>query len=181
MSSADMSQSRFKPETADSSGGIPGELIYEYVPQVTITEVVEFGASADAVLSGTVAPPGEGARFDFKLEGHVAGPNLSGTLKGVDYLHIRADGRAELHIHAGIATEDGMRISLAASGIAFRNDGSPVLQLRENVTLTSNHPELSWVNQLQIWASGTVDVSTGQVWVKAYDGLSGLAVAEAGR
>jgi hypothetical protein len=57
-------------------------LIYEYAPQVTITEVIEFGASADAVLLGKVAPPAEGARFDFNLEGHITGPNLSGTFKG---------------------------------------------------------------------------------------------------
>jgi hypothetical protein len=57
---------------------------------------------------------------------------------------------------------------LVASGIALRNDGPPVLRLRENVTLTSNHPELSWVNPVQIWALGTVDVSTGRVLVQAY-------------
>src|SRR3954466_3168673 len=50
-----------------------GALIYEYRPQ--ITQVVEFGASADAVLSGQ-APPAEGARFDFYLEGPVSGPKL---------------------------------------------------------------------------------------------------------
>jgi Protein of unknown function (DUF3237) len=150
------------------TGEIFGELIYEYAPQVTITKVTEFGASADAVLLGKMAPPVEGARFDFDLEGQVAGPNLSGSLQGVDYLYIRADGRAELHIHACIATGDGRMISLAASGIAFRNEGSPLLQLRENVTLMSNYSGLSWVNSLQIWASGIVDLSTRQVHVKAY-------------
>jgi Protein of unknown function (DUF3237) len=164
MSSTDLSQ----PGGTESSGRILGELIYEYAPQVTITKVTEFGASADAVLLGKVAPPAEGARFDFDLEGQVAGPNLSGTFRGVDYLYIRADGRAELHIHAGIATGNGMMISLAASGIAFRNEGSPLLQLRESVTLMSNCSGLSWVNSLQIWASGIVDVSTRQVHVKAY-------------
>jgi hypothetical protein len=49
---------------------MPGPLIYEYRPQ--ITQVVEYGASADAVLSGQ-APPAEGARFDFYLEGPVSG------------------------------------------------------------------------------------------------------------
>jgi Protein of unknown function (DUF3237) len=168
MGSADAGEPDGKTEIVESSRDIPGELLYEYVPQVTITKVVEFGISADAVLLHGVAPPAEGARFDFNLEGHIAGPNLSGTLQGVDYLNIRADGRGELHIHAGIETGDGMMISLSASGIVFRNDGSPLLQLRENVGLTSNHPELSWVNHLQIWASGTVDISTGRVHVKAY-------------
>ena len=145
---------------------MPGELIYEYTPQVT--QVVEFGASADAVLSGQMAPPVEGARFDLHLEGPVIGPKLRGTLKGVDYLCVRADGRAEIHIHAEIRTGDGKRVALAAGGLAIGEEGSPVFQLRENVTLTSNHPELSWVNRTQVWASGTVDVSNGQVHVKGY-------------
>lgn len=144
---------------------MPGELIYEYTLQ--ITQVVEYGASADAVFSGQTPPP-EGARFDLYLEGQVAGPKLKGTVKGVDYLVFRADGRAELHIHAEIATEDEKKIALFADGVAIPQQGSPVFQLRENVTLTSNHPELLWVNPIQIWASGMVDVSKGRVQIRAH-------------
>ena len=67
-----------------------------------------------------------------------------------------------------VTTEDGKKISLAAEGIAIPQEDSSVVQLRENVTLLSNHPELSWVNAIQVWASGTVDMSSGQVHVKAY-------------
>ena len=63
---------------------MPGELIYEYTPQVT--HVVEYGASADAVFSGRTPPPAEGARFNLYLEGPVKGPKLRGTIRGVDYL-----------------------------------------------------------------------------------------------
>ena len=146
--------------------GISGELIYEYTPM--ITQVVEYGASADAVLSGQTAPPAEGARFDVYFEGPVTGARLNGTVKGVDHLHIRADGRAQLHIHAEITTEDGKKITLAADGVAIPEEGSPVFQLRENVTLTSNHPEYAWVNPLQVWAPGTVDVAKGEVRIKGY-------------
>jgi hypothetical protein len=143
-----------------------GEPVYEYAPQVTQT--VEYGVSADAVLSGRAAPPPEGARFDLYLEGPVTGPRLHGTVKGVDYLRVRADGRAELHIHAEITTGDGAKVALEAGGIAVSRDGSSLFDLREHVSLTSNHPHLSWVNTLEVWASGTVDMSTGQVRVKAY-------------
>jgi len=145
--------------------GISGELIYEYTPM--ITQVVEYGASADAVLSGQTAPPAEGARFDVYFEGPVTGPKLKGTVKGVDYLHMRADGRAPLHIHAEITTEDGKKIALAADGVAIPEAGS-VFQLRENVTLTTNHPEYLWVNPIQVWAAGTVDLSKGEIRIKAY-------------
>jgi len=37
---------------------IPGELIYEYTP--AFTQVVEYGVSAQGVLSGQTPPPAEG-------------------------------------------------------------------------------------------------------------------------
>ena len=144
---------------------ISGELIYEYTP--VFTQVVEYGVSAEEVLSGQTPPPAEGARFDVYFEGPVTG-KLSGTVKGVDYLHIRADGRCQLNIHAEITTEDGKKISLAADGVAIPEEGSSVFQLKENVTLTTNHPEYSWVNPIQVWAPGTVDVSKGEIRIKAY-------------
>lgn len=146
--------------------GLLGELIYEYAPRVT--QVVEYGASADAVFSGQTPPPPEGARFDLYLEGPVTGPKLKGRLKGVDYLYFRADGRAQLDIHAEVTTEDGKKIALAVDGVASPVQGSTVFQLRENVTLTTNHPEYSWVNRIQVWAAGTVDLAKGEVHIKAY-------------
>jgi hypothetical protein len=146
--------------------GTPGELIYEYTLQVT--EVVEYGASANAVFSGQVRPPAESARFDLYFAGPITGTKLKGTVKGVDYLHIRADGRCQLNIHEEITTEDGKKIAVAADGVAIPEKGSPVFQLRENVTLTTNHPEYAWMNPIQVWAAGTVDVAKGEIRVKGY-------------
>jgi hypothetical protein len=36
------------------------------------------------------------------------------------------------------------------------------------VKLTTSHPEHAWVNQIQIWASGTVDLAKGEIRVKGY-------------
>ena len=91
---------------------------------------------------------------------------MGGSVKGVDYLHLRADGRFQLHIHAEITTEDGKKIALSADGVAL--GGPPVLQLRENATLTTSYPEYSWVNTIQVWASGTVDLAKGEIRVKGY-------------
>ena len=143
-----------------------GQLLYEYVLQ--FTRVAEFGSSANALFSGAAPPPFEGARFDVYFEGPITGPKLNGSVKGVDYLHIRADGRCQLHIHAEITTDDGKRISLAADGVGIPEKGTSVFQLRENVTLTSNHAEYAWVNALQVWAPGTVDVSKGEIRVRGY-------------
>ena len=143
---------------------LPTELLYEYAPN--ITQVVEYGVSMEALMSGQAPPPAEGARFDVYFEGPVTGTKLSGSVKGVDYLHIRADGRAQLNIYAEITTEDGKKIALAADGVALGEP--PVLQLRENVTLTTSHPEYSWVNAIQVWAPGTVDLAKGEIRVKGY-------------
>jgi hypothetical protein len=166
MNSADVPRATAAALDADGDEvRMPGTLLYEYRPQ--ITQVVEYGASADAVLSGQ-APPAEGARFDFYLEGPVSGPKLQGTFRGVDYIYFRADGRAVIDIHGEITMEDGKKVALEAGGVAIREEGSTVWKLREHVSLMTNHAELSWVNPIEVWARGVVDVSTGQVRLKAY-------------
>jgi len=52
--------------------------------------------------------------------------------------------------------------------VAIQKEGSPVFQLKENVTLTTNYPEYSWVNPIQVWAPGTVDMSKGEIHVRGY-------------
>jgi hypothetical protein len=165
MGSIDTSREEIGLSARDTDAPIPGELIYEYTPKVT--ETVEYGVSADAMFAGEPPPP-EGARLDLYLEGPVGGGKLNGTVRGVDYVNFRADGRAELHIHAQIVTESGKNVALQAGGVAVRQDGSSLLELREHVSLRSNHPELAWVNGLEIWARGVVDVASGQVHLRAF-------------
>ncbi len=88
---------------------------------------------------------------------------------GVDYLHIRADGRIQLHIHAEIRTEDGEGIALSADGVATPDEKAPgIFQLRENVTLTTSSPKYSWVNRLQMWGQETFDPINSEVKIKAH-------------
>jgi len=140
--------------------------LYEYTAH--FTKVVEYGTSAEALFSGQAAPPPEGARLDVYFEGPVTGTKLRGHMTAVDYIQIRADGRVELNIRAEITTDDGKKIALHTDGVGIPQNGSPVFLLRENATLTTNHPEYAWLNPLQIWAPGTVDVSKGEIQVKAY-------------
>ena len=130
--------------------------------------MTDYGVSLDALMAGDAAPPAEGARFDVAFEGEATGPRLKGNLKGVDYLHMRADGRFQLHIHAEITTEDGERIALFADGVATPREGSTIADLRENVTLTTSSKAYAWVNTLQIWATGTVDLAEQVVRIKGY-------------
>jgi hypothetical protein len=143
-----------------------GELLYDYT--VKLTGMTEYGVSFAALMAGTVAPPPEGARFDAAFEGAANGPKLKGRVTGVDYLRIRADGRFDLHIHAEITTDDGQKISLHADGVALPQPGSPVAGLRENVTLFTSSKAYAWVNGLQVWATGTVDLAEQVVRLKGY-------------
>ena len=143
-----------------------GEHLYEV--SVKFTGVSEFGVSMEALTAGKVPPPPEGARFDVAFEGNSRGPKLKGTVTGVDYLHVRADGRFQLHIHAEITTEDGAKIALFADGVAIPREGSSIADLRENVTLTTSAKAYSWVNQLQVWAIGTLDLAKQEVNVNGY-------------
>jgi hypothetical protein len=146
---------------------LPGELIYQY--DLKVTRVTSYGAPAlDAVVTGTAGIPPQGARYDFALQGRVVGRRLRGTVDGVDYIHIRPDGRAQLHIHAEITTEDDKKIALYADGVVTVRSGSSVGDLRENVTLTTSEPGYAWVNPLQVWALGTVDFATGDVHIAGY-------------
>ncbi len=143
-----------------------GDLLYEYT--VKFTEVTEYGVNLEALMAGEAAPPVEGARFDVAFEGESTGPKLKGHVKGVDYLQIRADGRFQLHIHAEITTEDGEKIALFADGVAMPREGSAIADLRENATLSTSSKAYAWVNTLQVWATGTVDLAEQVVRIKGY-------------
>lgn len=139
-----------------------GEKIYEYV--IEITGVTDFGASLEAISTGEAPIPPQGARFDFTFEGRSIG-RIAGRLHGIDYFHMRADGRSELNIRGIIETDDGHRISLFADGVATpRADGTT--ELFENVKLTTAAPDYDWVNACQIWAVGTS--ANGKIHVAAY-------------
>lgn len=143
-----------------------GELLYEYT--VKFTGMTEYGVGLEPLMAGKVAPPPEGARFDVAFEGASHGPKLRGKVTGVDYLRIRADRRIELHIHAEITAVDGEKIALHADGVALPRDGSSIADLRENVTLSTSSKDYTWVNALQVWAIGTVDLADQVVRLKGY-------------
>lgn len=140
-----------------------GEKIYEYT--IEITGLTDFGVSMEAILGGETPIPPQGARFDFSFEGRSTG-RLSGRLYGIDYYHMRADGRGELNIRGVIETEDGQRISLFADGVTTPRADGTGMDLFENVRLTTAAPDYAWVNARQIWAVGTS--ADGKIHVEAY-------------
>jgi hypothetical protein len=142
-----------------------GEKIYEY--DLDITGVTDYGLTMEAVLSGQVAIPPQGVRIDVAFAGRASG-RLAGQVRGVDYLRMRADGRIDLDIRATIETDAGQRIALSADGVARPRPGSPMVDLAENVRLSTAVEDFAWVNGRQIWAVGTVDLAAGKIHIEGH-------------
>ncbi len=139
--------------------------IYRY--DLKVTGVTEYGVSFAKLTAGEVAPPASGARFDVWVEGPVTG-KIQGNFKGCDYLYVRADGRMELNVYGTITTDDDASISLEATGVGTPIEGSPRVSLRENVKLFTNHEAYRWVNAVQGWGPGEVNLAEGTVVVTGY-------------
>ena len=71
-------------------------------------------------------------------------------------------------MHAVITSEDGARIAFFADGLGIPVEGSPVMALRENVTLYTRAPEYVWVNRAQFWATGQVDLAAHKITLAGY-------------
>lgn len=143
------------------------ELFFE--EQIHLKGITEYGISWLDLTSGRQQPGLEGARFDLAFEGSVEGPQLRGTIKGVDYLQVRADGKFMLNIQAMIETNDGKRIAVREDGILFpAENGKAHIQL--NLQFTTHHPEYRWLNSIQAWALADVDMQRGEVSVNVYKG-----------
>jgi hypothetical protein len=137
--------------------------------RIQLTTINEFGIHWHDLLAGEVKPPSQGARFDLLFEGSLTGPDLAGHIKGVDYLEVRADGRFMLNIFATVITDDNEAIALHEDGIAIpAEDNNANLQL--NLTFTTNSEKYRWLNQIQVWGIGQVDLITGKISVRAYTG-----------
>lgn len=133
-----------------------------------LTGVAEYGVSMQELLSGQISPPPQGARLDIAYEGRIEGERLSGTIKGVDYALVRADGRFQLDIRARIITDDEAPIALYADGILKAPDLSGVAEVRLNMEMSTAIAAYAWVNGLQAWGSGSVNLETGQIRVSVY-------------
>lgn len=138
-----------------------------YEARLRITGTTEYGVALADVLAGTTPVPPEGARLDVDFAGTVTGPRLAGTAVGVDYIHVRADGRIELHVHARMTTADGAHVAMAADGIGAVGAGG-LFELRDTTRLHASDPRYRWVNLLTLWGTGTVDMAGRAITVRAF-------------
>ncbi len=136
---------------------------FEVVSESTlaITDVVDYGHSLNDLLSGQVDPPPQGARVDIGFSGETTG-KLTGTIKGVDFANVRADGRFEIDIRAEIVTPDGARIAFHSAGVLIpQADGTG--KITEAVTLKAGSEKYAWVNNHTFIGEGVANPATGAI------------------
>ena len=143
-----------------------GEKIYEC--DFNITGVTDYGVTLDALLSGKEKVPLQGARIDVAFEGDIKGRITGKVRRGAEYLLVRADRRTDLDGRATIETEDGHRIAMHIEGVATPRANEPMMDLVENVRLTTAAPKYDWVNTRQIWALATVNLAMAKIHVESF-------------
>ena len=141
-----------------------GQTLFEETAR--LTGVTEYGVSWEKLIRGEAQLPLQGARFDIAFEGSLEGDRIKGTIKGIDYATVRADGRFDMSIHATITTDDGARIAFYEDGVLTPNgDGTATLRL--NMRFTTAHPAYAWLNTVQAWGTGVANQQSGEVRVTA--------------
>jgi hypothetical protein len=141
------------------------EKIFEY--DLDITNVIDYGVNMEALYAGREKVPLQGAQFDVTVAGPVKG-RLSGSLRGIDYLLVRADGRRDLDLRATIETDDGNRIALSAEGTATVRNGEPIVDLSVKIHLITASAAYAWINARPAWGAGYANLATGKIHLDAY-------------
>jgi len=129
---------------------------------IRLTGITDFGLRLEELLQDQSIMPPQGARFDIAFEGSVNGPK-----RDIDYLEIRPDGKLMLTMYAVIATDE--MISVYEDGInTLSGNGSPIGELSLNMRLHTSSQKYSWVNKIQVWCKGYVDMAKGEARVSAF-------------
>ena len=124
-----------------------------------------------------------GLRIDAHFAGSVIeGPLAGATVRGIDYVLIRADGVSALDVREVITTAAGGRIEVRAQGYGqgragaalpplevlqspeFRWPDAPVPILGAAYCQTAA-PKLAWLNRTVFVYTGTVNLGTGELHV----------------
>ena len=127
------------------------EKIFEY--DLDITGVTDYGSNMESLFMGRETVPLQGAQFDVALAGPVKG-RVNGTMRGIDYLRVRADGQRSLELRGTIETHDGSRIAFSAEGVGSPRTNEPIVDLAVKIDLLTQSAAYSWVNAKPAWGQG---------------------------
>jgi len=152
---------------------------------------VDYLCSYNATLRPEIiGPVAEGLRINFHVTGgEVNGPRLRGILRpvGGDWLTLRTDGVGILDVRATIETHDQALIHVAYTGAcdlgengyeAFINNAlPPSAPLRTAPRFQTAHPDYRWLNRVQCFNVGEVDLRRFEVHYDVYALPAAVAVA----
>ncbi|MGD8749563.1 MAG: DUF3237 family protein, partial [Balneolaceae bacterium] len=145
------------------------KLNFLFSEEVQVTNIIEYGMAWEDLLSSRTTIPPQGARFDIAFEATFKGPEISGTLKGIDFLKVRPDGKFMIDIQATMITRDGESIALHENGVLYRDAEQPYVgKLRLTMDCSTASEKYKWVNDLQIWGNGMIDMSKGIGHIEAH-------------
>ena len=144
------------------------ELLFDAAAQ--LTETIDFGIDAQSLFSGRTPVPPQGVRLNTSFQAEFTGPKFKGKIAGTDYILWRADGVGMINAQGVITTVEGDRIAYHADGILARPEqaSSTLYQGRENISFHTASAKYSWLNRIQCWATGTLDLATRKMTMKAY-------------
>jgi hypothetical protein len=150
---------------------------------MSMTLVYRFEAGITEIIPVGLVP--EGIRLDAYFSGRVVEGTLSGaTLRGIDYVILRADGVGVIDAHDVISTDTGQHVSLHAQGYItlppelqlpppevmlspeFQWPEVP-LPLHGFVLARTGAQELAWMNHTALGFEGTVNIGLGELVVEA--------------
>lgn len=110
----------------------------------------------------------DGTRMDAEFEGNLdPGGRVAGHLKGVDYITVRQDGVAHLHIHGVITDPEGDAVAFNATGLGVRASAGTAT-IRDAVTFQTASSKLAWLNGIVAFAGGKADLNKGELRISAY-------------
>jgi hypothetical protein len=131
-----------------------------------------------------IGPVAEGIRVNFYLAGGaISGPRCTGKLLpvGADWLLIRKDGIGLVDVRTTLEMHDGALVYSAYTGVldpgpngydAFLNGTlPPKFPIRIAPRFQTAHPDYAWMNRVQAYGVGEVDLVNAQV---SYDVFAAL-------
>ena len=123
-----------------------------------------------------IGPVAEGIRVNFYLAGGaISGPRCTGKLLpvGADWLLIRKDGIGLVDVRTTLEMHDGALVYSAYTGVldpgpngydAFLNGTlPPKFPIRIAPRFQTAHPDYAWMNRVQAYGVGEVDLVNAQV------------------
>ena len=131
-----------------------------------------------------IGPVAEGIRANFYLTGgEVRGPRCAGKVLpvGADWLLIRKDGVGIVDVRATMEMQDGALVYTAYTGVldlgpdgyqAFLNGALPPrIPVRTAPRFQTAHPAYAWLNRVQAYGIGEVDLASASVSYDVYAAL----------